>query len=109
MATRQRRVELLAGHGLVGQHQGNTHGGALGLVDGHGVTVGQPAGFGVGERHDNCGAVVGGRLEPSSDLVDRRDGAAGAVEDALAVVVADGEDGVADGVGPDLRAQPRAR
>src|SRR5690606_10348746 len=90
-------VDRLPRHGLVDEDEGVVAGGALGLVDGHGVAVAEVAGFRIGERRSPARPVRGGDVDLAPLLVDGSDGASGAVEHARAVVVGQAENLVADG------------
>jgi len=92
-------VGVLAGAGVVEEHEAPVDGDALGVVNRGGVAVGEVSGLEVGERDGELFALVGSDDERSSDRVDVVDSPAGAVEDPDAVVVVQGEDFVADGEG----------
>lgn len=89
-AAGHRRVGVLAAHRLVDEDEAAVDGRALRLVDRCGIAVGQVLG-GVVERDGEPPLFVGDDVERPLAGVDTDDRAAGAVEDANLVVVAEGE------------------
>lgn len=92
----QGRVPSLGGEDVGGEDEGSFDGGALGLVDGHGVAVSQVAGFEVGDvERDGAVVVIDGGEQPMASF-NASHTQPSAVEDTPVVVVAQREDVVAD-------------